>query len=399
MSQLSFSYHAISHEGSRTKGTIVAQTRQEAYRKLSALGMRPLRIAEGARKRTRGRKITVKDLAHLTHQFAVLMEARIPIVDGLRSIAEQENNPRLRNVLDEVASHIEGGNNVTDAIARHREVFGNVYVETIRAAEHSGNMIQVLQHLAEMLDRQYEMSKSVRTALMYPACVIAALGLAVTFLLIFVVPKFAEMFASRGLELPLPTKVLIGFSLIIRTYWVFIIIGVIGGYVTLKKMWRSPEWRPKLDLALHRVPFLHSVFQGLAVSRFAHVLGVTMRSGIGIMEALDMAGRASARPLLQIEAEKLREQVNRGGRLSDVLSGCTYLPPFTRRMIAAGEEAAELPRMCEVVARHYDREVSYLSKQIATVIEPVMVVGLAGVVLIVALAIFLPLWNMGSLVS
>ncbi|MEM7229569.1 MAG: type II secretion system F family protein [Planctomycetota bacterium] len=399
MSQLSFNYQAINADGARTKGVIAAGNRQDAYRKLTAAGLKPLRIASGSVKRHRGKKVTVKDLAHLTHQFAVLMEARIPIVDGLRSIAEQETNGRLRAVLMEVSDHIEAGNTVTDAISKHRDMFGDVYVETVRAAEQSGNMIEVMHHLGTMLDRQYEMSKSVRAALLYPICVISALGFAVTFLLIFVVPKFAEMFQSRGLPLPAPTLILIGFSTFIRTYWMFVLASFgLSGYLW-RKAWRSPKWRPRMDVFVHHVPVVKKMLQGLAVSRFTHVLGVTLRSGIGVVEALDMAGRASARPLMQLDSEKLRDQVNRGGRLSDVLVGCSYLPPFTRRMLSAGEEAAELPRMCDVVARHYDREVSYQAKQIATVIEPIMVVGLAGVVLIVALAIFLPLWNMGSLIA
>jgi type II secretory pathway component PulF len=141
------------------------------------------------------------------------------------------------------------------------------------------------------------------------------------------------------------------------------------------------------------------VLKGMAVSRFANVLGLCLRSGLNLMESLEMAGRASGRPLMLSDAEKMIEQVNHGGRLADVFLTCGYLPAFTRRMLTAGEEAAELPRMCTVVSRHYDREVTHLTKNVTTVIEPVMIVGLAGVVLLVALAIFLPMWNMTSLIG
>ena len=401
MSQLAFQYRAIDRRGARARGVLQAASREEAYRQISASGLRPLRITavRSSLLGRRGKAVTLKDISHLTYQFSVLMEARIPIVDGLRSIAEQENNPRLKSVIEDVATTIEGGASVTDALSPHRDVFGEVYVESIRAAETSGNMIEVLARLSDMLERQYQMNKNVKGALMYPLTVIVALGTAVSFLMIFVVPKFASMFASRGIELPLPTQFVISFSDGIRGYWYILLAGGFGGIWALRRAWRKPASRARIDTWLHRVPALRDVLRGLAVSRFAHVFGVSLRSGLSLIDALELSGKASGRPLLQADAEKMRDQVRVGGRLGDVLLACTYLPPFTRRMLAAGEEAAELSKMCDVVARHYDREVEHLTKNVATVIEPIMIVGLAVVVLVIALAIFLPLWEMGSLIG
>ena len=400
MSQLSFQYKAIGPRGAPARGVLQARSREDAYRQIVAAGLKPLRIAS---RRTgglrRGRKITLKDLSHFTYQFSVLMEARIPIVDGLRSIVDQEPKERLREVMEDVAGQIEGGSSVTEAMSPHREIFGEVYIETIRTAEKSGNMIDVLARLASMLDRQYEMAKNVKSALMYPICVIGALALAVTFLMIFVVPRFAEMFASRGIDLPLPTQLVIGMSDLLRTFWYVFLGGAIGAVWGMRRAWRTPSARRRIDTLLHRVPFMRDVLKGLALSRFTNVLGISLRSGLSLIEALEMAGRASGRPLLQAEAEKLRDQVNLGGRLSDAMVTCQYLPTFARRMIAAGEEAGELPKMCEIVARNYDREVVHLTKNVTTVIEPIMIVGLAGIVLLIALAIFLPMWNMAALIG
>lgn len=398
MSQLAFQYRAIDRKGSKTRGVLRAANQTEAYRQVLAAGMQPLQITAVRQRGGRGKKVTVKDLSHLTHQFAVLLEARIPIVDGLRSIADQESNSRLRLVLNDVASRIEAGHTVTQAMSQHRELFGEVYVETVRAAETSGNMTRILSSLADMLERQYEVNKNVKGALMYPICVVGALGLAVTFLMIFVVPKFATMFASRGVELPIPTQMLIAFSTFIRVYWYVVIAATVGGVWLLKKAWANPASRHRIDTWLHHVPFLRDVLKGLAVSRFAHVLGISCSSGLSLIDALEMSGKASGRPLLIAEAQKMQDQVKHGGRLSDVLINCSYLPAFTRRMMAAGEEAAELSKMCSIVARHYDREVAHLTKNVTTVIEPVLIVGLAGVVLVIALAIFLPMWNMAALI-
>ena len=202
MSLLSFQYKAIDHSGAQTTGMIQAPSREDAYQQIIAGGMRPLRIT-GKWAKTRSKKVTLKDLSHLTYQLSVLMEAKIQLVDGLRSIAEHEQKPMLRQVIEDIAKQIEDGSSVTDAISPHRAMFGDVYVETISAAETSGNMIEVLASLAAMLDRQYEMTKNIKGALMYPICVLSVLGLAVLFLMNIVVPRFATMFASRGIELPL----------------------------------------------------------------------------------------------------------------------------------------------------------------------------------------------------
>lgn len=400
MSQLAFQYRAIGTGGQPRKGVLQAESREEAYRKLVAAGMKPLQItSRRSIQRRRGRRISLKDLSQFTYQFSVLMEAKIPIVDGLRSIVEQEANDRMREVVEDVAAQVDAGNSVTSALTPHREVFGEVYVETIRAAEAGGTLIEVLRSLSTMLERQFEMAKNVKAALMYPICVVLALVGAVTFLMIFVVPEFADLFGRRGVQLPLPTRMVIGVSDVLRTYWYLFIGGTIGTIWGVRRAWGRPASRRKIDTWLHVVPFLREVLRGLAISRFATVLGISLRSGLSIIDAIEMAGRASGRPLLQADAEKLRDQVNTGGRLSDVIVACEYFPAFTRRMIAAGEEAAELPKMCGVIARNYDRDVEHLAKNVSTLIEPIMIVGLAGVVLIIALAIFLPMWDMASLIG
>jgi type II secretory pathway component PulF len=344
------------------------------------------------------KKASLKELSNLTSRLSVMLEARIPIVPGLRAIAEQESPGRLRDVLYDLARQIESGSTITDALRQHEDVFGPVYVETIRAAETSGNMIEVLNQLSTMLDRQYEIRKGLKSALMYPLCVIGTLLIAVTFLMVFVVPRFAAMFEARGVPLPLPTQVVIGISVFLKTYWYLVLAGLGAGALSFRQAWRKPAFRQRVDRILHRVPYVKSILQGVAISRFASVLGVCLRSGLGLIDALEMSGKASGRPLLMADAQRMRDQVNLGGRLADVIVRCEYLPPFTRRMIASGEEAGELPRLCSVVARDYDRDVMYLTKNVSTVIEPVMIVGLAGVVLLIALAIFLPMWNMATLI-
>jgi type II secretory pathway component PulF len=400
MSLIAFQYRAIHQSGEKTRGVLRACDRQDAYRQIVAAGLKPLKITNiRISPRARSRRVKLKDLSHFTYQFSVLMSARIPIADGLRSIAEQEPNMALRDVIEDIARQIEGGSAIIDAFRPYQDMFGEVYLETLRAAEVSGNMVKVLEKLAEMLEQRYETSKNVKGALMYPICVVVALAGAVTFLMMAVVPKFAQMYSSRGLELPVPTQILTNVSAIMTTYWYVFVVAILASIVVVRRAWARAGTRAMIDRWLHSIPFLRNVLIGLAVSRFSHVLGVCLQSGLGLIDALEMSGKSSGRPLLLLDSERMREQVRHGGRLSDVFLACRYLPAFARRMISAGEEAAEMPRMCEIVARHYDREVSHLTRNVSTVIEPIMIVGLAAVVLMVALAIFLPMWNMAALLK
>ncbi|MBY0307312.1 MAG: type II secretion system F family protein, partial [Phycisphaerales bacterium] len=271
--------------------------------------------------------------------------------------------------------------------------------ETVRASEKSGNLTSALEHLAEMLEKQEEARRAIKGALMYPACVVCALSAGVTFLLVYVVPKFARMFSERGVELPGFTKALQAFGTSVQSFWYAYLIAAAALIFGLRATWSRPAGRALLERLFHRVPFLKAIMVGLAMQRFARVLGVSIHSGLGLIESLDLAGRAAGRPMLQKDVDRLTGQVRTGGRLSECLPQCTYVTPFAKRMIAAGEAAADLPRMCAVVARQYERESAHLIKNISTVIEPILVVAIAAVVMVVALAIFLPMWDMVKLMG
>ena len=399
MNTVTFEYRAVDRTGVKRDGTARAASEGEVYRQLNAQGLVPLKIAVARAKRVRGGKIKPKDLAHFTSQLSVLVQARVPISDGLMSIAEQESEPRLKAVITDIATRIESGEPVAQAMSAHTRIFGEIYVQTVRAAEATGTLTKVLDHLAEMMERSAETQRQVKGAMMYPACVMVVLAIGVTFLLGFVVPKFADMFASRGVDLPTITKVLMHVGHSIQHYWFLYGGAVAGAIYGFKRMNRSERGRDTLDQVWHKVPFITKLLQGLAISRFCHVLGVSLGAGLNLIESLELAGKAAGRGMLMRDSMQMAERVRTGGRLSEVLADCKYITPFARRMISAGETSGELPKMCAAAARHYDRETQHLAKNIGTVIEPIMVVIIAAVVLVVALAIFLPMWNMVSLIG
>jgi type II secretory pathway component PulF len=275
--------------GKQQRGVAKAATRSEAYRQLMASGMTPLTIRPAREKKTglfSGSKVRSKDIAHFTYQFSVLMAAKIPIGEGLQNIADNEKNPKLKEIIADIAFRIEAGEQIANAIAAHKKVFGDLYIETIRAAEKTGNLVKVLEHLAEMLERQQEMRQAIRGAMMYPACVMSVLTLAVTFL-IAVVIEVREMFgqriscrSSRGSD---------GARESMQNYWwVYLLTIVLAVYSV--RTWRRPAGRKASTAA-------QSTFRTRSRSwRCAGSRGVRAGAlvGLGLLEAIEMSGTPDA---------------------------------------------------------------------------------------------------------
>lgn len=400
MSTLTFEYRAVDRAGVERRGVEHAASEAEAYRRLSADGLVPLSIrsfrARGARS---GRGVKLKHLAHFTAQLATLVGARISISDGLISIAEQEADPGLRDLIKGIAARVDSGVPLAEALGEHVELFGEPYVATIRAAEQSGNLVKVLEHQSEMLERLAETRGMVKQALMYPLCVMGVLAVGVTFLVGYVVPKFAAMFESRGVALPPLTQGLAWAGYSVQTFWYLYAAALVAAVWLAPKALRTPRGHAFAERLLSRTPGIGQVLACMGISRFCRVMGISLSSGLGLIESLELAGRSAGRGALMRDVERMVRQVRTGGRLTDVLPGCAYLTPFSKRMLAAGETSAQMPAMCALIARHYDREAQQLSKGLSSLIEPLLIVMIALVVLVIALGIFLPMWDMVKLVG
>ncbi len=397
MSALLYEYKATDAAGRSQSGRVEAADRSTAIREVRAKGLTPVSVVE--RKVSRsvlGPRVGAGEIGQFTYELGTLLEAAVPIGDGLRAIAEQESNPAVSRMVQRIAQRVDAGSSITDALREHEREFGAVYIETIAAAEKSGSMRRALEQLANNLEWQAETRRRVQQAVMYPLAVAIALGGGTAFLLAFVVPKFTTMFAERGVELPALTRVLdtVGHSL--NGYWWAYLGGIIGFVLVVRSMWATPAGRLAIDRGLHHVPYIRTMLRALGVTRFSRVLGMSLSAGISLIDAVEQAGRASGRPMLAAQMQEASRRVRQGSSLTDALSSASYLPIFAKRMLAAGEEAAELPRLCGVIARRYEREAEHLSKNLGTLIEPILIAVLTGVVLLVALGIFLPMWDMAS---
>ncbi len=402
MSATAFSYVAVDAAGRRRRGTLEAAGEREAYRQLANSGLTPVTI-RGAQPRPErqaasfraGRdRVTAEDISALTREIGVLVEARIPLAHGLVSIAEQEKRPALREVVRDLALMLESGRPLTEALTKHEKHFGEVYVNTVRAAEATGNLGEVMRMLAEMLERRAENARLLRRALAYPAFVLAFVLIALVVIVVFVIPRFSLMFEASGAELPAVTVALQQASESLRAWWFLYAGGAVGAVAGAIGWWRTDSGRRCIELAALRVPVVGQLLVAVAAARFSRVLSIALGSGLDLPEALRLAGAATGRPVFVSDTEAMSARVRGGAPLREVLRLTPYLPPFARRILGAGSDAREIAAASDVVARHFDRESEHLAKSAGALAEPIMTVAMAGIVLLVSLSVFLPMWQM-----
>lgn len=396
MSLIRYEYRAVDGVGECSVGTVEAASEHEAYRRLAARGLTPVHLSE---RRERApllsfNRLGSRDVSGFTRELGVLLEARIPLSRGLASIAEHDEKAAMRTLVRQIAVAVEAGMPLTEALAQHRDVFGDVYIETIRAAERSGNLAAVVQHLADLLERQAETRQMLKRALTYPVIVMAVIAAAVAIIFVFVVPRFAATFESQGVRLPMVTRVVQGIAASVRGYWYAYLGAAAATAVTLLLTWRSDAGRRRLESLLIRLPYIGRILLADTTARFSSIMAIGLSSGLDVIESIEMSGRASGGAGFRSQTHTMAERLRGGAQLAEVLSASPYLPSFARRMLTAGKDARELGKACEAVGRHYEREQMHLMKNISTMIEPLLTVALAGIVLVVALSVFLPMWEM-----
>jgi len=400
MSSSSFIYKAINDEGTLCKGAIDATNEEDAFAKLSRLGLVPMSLKASSSSTMFSlskKRVTNHEIALLTREMSVLVEANIPIARGLMSIAEHEKNETLRDMVTDIATMIESGEKVTGAFAKYVHVFGDVYIDTLRSAENTGQIGPVTTHLADMLDRNIETRQQIKRALSYPAIVVCFVALAVSVIVIFVVPKFATIFESNGVDLPATTRAIRAMGGSMTAHWWVYLSAALVLVWGLRRAWKHPKGRYRLEVMIHKLPYIGSMFTAVTTARFSRVMSIGLESGIEVIDAIEIAGSATGRPVFKEECVRMCDQMRSGESLGDVINRAHGLPSFARRLFGSGKNSKEVARAGSIIARHYDRQSDYLAKNINTIIEPMITIAMAGIVLLVALSVFLPMWQMISI--
>ncbi|MBD3368113.1 MAG: hypothetical protein GF405_08085 [Candidatus Eisenbacteria bacterium] len=345
-----------------------------------------------------GGRVSSKTIALFTKQLASMLRAGLPLVRALYALAREEENSTFRDVLIAVAGDIEGGESLSAAMAKHQNAFSKLYVGMVRSGESSGTLDSIMDQLVIYLNRTEAIKRKVRAALAYPIFVVSFSLVAMVVLLIRIVPMMAEVYDKLGADLPGPTKVVIGASQFVSSnLWVFVAVvaALVAAYQILG---RRDEGRLLIDRIKLRIPIFGRLVRKVVVAKFLRTLGTLVTSGLPMIEALELSGNSSGNEVIRRAGHAIADMVERGSSLSLAFSGSGIFPEIVVQMVATGEETGSLGDMLDSVSDHYDDEVETAVEGLASVIEPLMIVLIGGIIAIMLVAMFLPVFHLGGAV-
>jgi type IV pilus assembly protein PilC len=400
-----FTYKARDRQGTVLKSTLEAEDATAAVAALRRRGLLVIDISEqglGQRDVLEPfRRIKLQDTVVFTRQFATMINAGLPIVRSLYILSEQTENEKLRNVIIAVRKDIEEGVALSDALAKHPEVFSRLYVEMVRAGEAGGILDGVLLRIASQLEKDQELRRKVKSAMAYPTVVLVLAVLAASFMLIFIVPIFARMFEDLGGTLPLPTRIAMGLSDLLTSVFGFLIYAGMGFGVYLFLRWRKTEkGRRTVDPVMLRLPVrIGDIIRKVALARFARTLGTLSAAGVPILQAIEVTATSSGNWVVERALLKSREAIQEGLPIYKPLEEEPVFPPMVTRMIAVGEETGDLDGMLAKIAEFYESEVEASVKALTSIIEPLMIVVVGGIVGGIIIAMYLPMFQIFELIE
>ena len=346
---------------------------------------------------TQHQPITLKDMVIFSRQFASMVEAGVAMLRALNVMTEQTQNPRLKKALTQVRYDIEQGGTLSGALEKHPKIFDRLYISMIRAGEAGGVLDQVLNRLAIFMEERSKLTQQVRAAMTYPVVVmLIAVGVFYA-MLTLVLPTFSGLFASLGSELPAYTKLLISISNFLRSWYMVLVIGVIVGSVwALKNWYQTKEGRFTIDLTLLQVPVLGDILKKVSVARFTRTFGTLTKSGVPIVSALDVVKDSAGNAVLARAVEAVQAKVQQGGTISGPMGESKIFPAMVTQMVAIGEETGQLENMLEKIADFYDVEVATAVESLTSLLEPIMIVTLGGLVGAIVVGMYLPIFTVIS---
>jgi type IV pilus assembly protein PilC len=344
-------------------------------------------------------RIKTRDVVIFTRQFATMINAGLPLVQALTILAQQTENKALQDVTRAVVYDVESGNTLADAFAKHPRAFSQLYVNMVAAGEAGGILDTILLRLATFLEKNDALVRKVKGAMVYPGVIMGVAVIAIAVLLIFVIPTFQTMFASVSMELPLPTRVVIGMSQLLINYW-WVFIGVIVAAVfAIRRYYATPPGRRQIDAMLLQAPVLGQVVRKSAVSRFTRTLGTLVSSGVSILEGLEITAKTAGNQVIHDAVMESRQSIAGGETIAAPLERSKVFPPMVISMIAVGEQTGGLDEMLGKIADFYDEEVDVAVSALLSLMEPMMIVVLGVIVGGMVVAMYLPIFDMMNAVQ
>lgn len=400
-----FVYEARDNAGQLKKDKIDAPNMRMATQRLQEQKMAVINIKEQSGGMAQAdvlgwyqkfKKVNEQALTVFSRQFATMINAGLAMVRCLDILSEQTEDKKLQQTLIQVRRDVEGGSTLSNALSKHPTVFSTLYISMVKAGEMGGVLDEVLERLAGFMEKDFALKKKVKSALTYPVVILVmALGI-VFFLVTYILPTFVTLFEGMNLDLPLPTRILIGSTKAVRNPMILfplIALLVVGG-VFINRYINTPLGKKQYDLLKLNIPVFGLLNKKVAISRFCRTLGTLLSSGVPIMQALEIVGKASGNEIIAMTVGKIRESIREGESIASPLGASGMFPPMVTQMVAVGEETGNLDAMLAKISDFYDTEVEYLLSSLTSMLEPIMIVGMGTIVGFIVVSVFLPLYEL-----
>jgi type IV pilus assembly protein PilC len=402
----SYAYKVRDKQGKMLSGVIEAETQTAVVTKLREMGLAPLQIAE--QKSTLGgkefsmpwkKRVKQKDLAVMSRQFSTMINSGLSLLRALNILAEQTENQKLASILGTVRQDVERGQSLSQALQRHEEQFGKLYISMIKAGETGGVLDQSLVRLAETLEKQVALRHKIKSAMTYPVVVGVLVVLILAGMLLFVVPTFEALYRDLGGTLPLPTRLLIGVSNIFRKFFFVVGLAGAGGVWGFRRWIKTPGGRAAWDAFKLKVPIFGGLVHKTALSRYARTLGALLRSGVPILQALEIVKDTVNNDVMSRAVDDVQLAVKEGSSMAKPLERHTIFPSMVTQMIAVGEETGAVDEMLAKIAEFYDQEIDATVSALTSLIEPLLIVVMGLTVGGMVVALYMPMFNLINLVK
>jgi len=401
-----YQYSVRDRAGKLVSGSIAADSEALVVARLKAMGYAPVSLTKssaGLKKEIQipgfGGRVKMKDLAVMSRQLATMINAGLSLLRALTILKEQTESKPLAAALTEVRNDVETGNALSSALAQHPKVFPSLMVNMTKAGEVGGFLDSVMLQIADNYEAEVKLRGKVKSAMTYPVVVLCIAILGVIAMLLFVVPVFSKMFKTLGGKLPLPTQVLVDISHGLKILLPLVIVGGVTGVIVWSKVRMTPQVRGVVDPLKLKVPVFGSLFQKIAVARFARNLGTMMHSGVPILQSLDIVADTTGNVVLAAAVRDVQTSVRSGESITAPLSQHTIFPPMVTQMMAVGEDTGALDGMLAKIAQFYDQEIEATTESLTALIEPLMIALLGGIIGSMIVALYLPIFKIFTLIS
>lgn len=394
-----FQWEGRDRQGNRVRGREASVAEALLRNQLRGQGITVTRVRRQRSKSSRGHRIRPRDIAAFTRQLATLTAAGVPIVQSLDIISTSDSNPRMQNLVGHIKAEVESGTALSKAISAYPKYFDPLFVNLVQAGEHSGQLEQLLDKVATYKEKMEYIKSKIKKAMFYPASVIGVAILVMTVMLIWVIPEFQKLFNGFGASLPAYTRMVIDLSESVRDYapiYIIVIAGLVSGISWLYR--RSPEFRLRIDQLLLRIPIIGTILTKAIIARFARSLATMYGAGVPMVEGLETVAGAAGNRVYEIGIRYIRDQVATGRSLSETMKQTDLFPNSVVQMVAIGEQSGKIQDMTNKVAVIYENEVDTAVETLSSLLEPFIIVILGIIVGSLVVAMYLPIFKLGSVV-